>query len=214
MKPLLPVIIIGAGGHAKVLIDALRLQSVEILGIVDADPGKKGQELMGVPVIGGDDEVLKYSPQNICLVNGIGSVCVSSLRRRIFEFFRNKGYQFANVIHPTAIIANDVELSEGVQIMAGVVIQTGCQIGENSIINTRTSIDHDCMIGCHVHVSPGCVFSGGVVVEEEAHIGTAAVVIQNIRIGFMSLVAAGAVVVRNIPGGVTVAGVPARELTK
>ena len=74
MKPLLPIILLGAGGHAKVLIDALRLQSVEILGIVDVDPNKKGLELMGLPIIGSDEEVMKYSPQKIRLVNGIGSV--------------------------------------------------------------------------------------------------------------------------------------------
>lgn len=214
MKTLIPVILLGAGGHAKVLIDALKLQSVEILGIVDVDTDKKGQELMGVKVMGGDEEVMKYSPQQIRLVNGIGSVRVSPLRRRIFELFKSKGYEFENVIHPASTIACDVELLEGVQIMAGAVIQTGCRLGSNSIINTHASVDHDCRLGNHTHISPGAVLSGGVVVGEGAHIGTGAVVIQGVQIGANSLVAAGAVVTRNVLSDVIVAGVPARELTR
>jgi sugar O-acyltransferase (sialic acid O-acetyltransferase NeuD family) len=214
MKPLLPIILLGAGGHAKVLIDALRLQSTEILGIVDLDPNKKGLEFMGVPIIGNDTEVMKYPPQKIRLVNGIGSVCVSSLRRQLFESFNCKGYQFESVIHPSAIIANQVTLSEGVQIMAGVVIQAGCQIGVNAIINTGSLVDHDCLIGRHVHIAPGVVISGGVVVDENAHIGTGAVIIQDVRVGSNSLVAAGAVVTRGVSSNLTVAGVPARELRR
>jgi len=212
MKPLLPIILLGAGGHAKVLIDALRLQSVEILGIVDVDPNKKGLELMGLPIIGSDEEVMKYSPQKIRLVNGIGSVRISPLRRQLFENFKCKGYQFENVIHPSAIIANEVILSEGVQIMAGVIIQAGCQIGVNTIINTGSLVDHDCLIGQHVHIAPGVVLSGGVVVDENVHIGTGAVIIQGLQVGANSLVAAGAVVIQDILSDATVAGIPAREL--
>lgn len=208
------VIVIGAGGHAKVLIDALQLQSVEILGIVDADIKKKNQVLMGVPIMGGDDEIMEYSPQQIRLVNGVGSVRTGSLRRNIFDTFKHKGYQFMNVIHPSAIIAKDVELHEGTQIMAGAVLQTGCKIGANTIINTRASVDHDCVIGKHVHISPGAVLSGGVSVGEESHIGAGAVAIQSIQIGQRSLVAAGAVVVSNVMNNITVAGIPARELMK
>jgi sugar O-acyltransferase (sialic acid O-acetyltransferase NeuD family) len=214
MKPSLPVIILGAGGHTKVLIDALRLQSVEILGIVDADPSKKWQELMGVAVIGSDEDVMKYSPQSVRLVNGLGSIRISKLRRQIFEHFKSKGYQFENVIHPSSIIAADVELSEGVQIMAGVIIQTGSTVGANTIINTRASVDHDCQIGSHIHISPGSVLSGGVVVGENVHIGTGAVIVQRVQIGANSLVAAGAVVIRNVQNDLTVAGVPARELKR
>lgn len=214
MKTSLPIIILGAGGHAKVLIDALRLQSLEIIAIVDADLNKKGQALMGVPVVGSDDEVTKYTPQSVRLVNGIGSVGVNPLRRQLFERFKSKGYQFEKVIHPSATIATDVVLSEGAQIMAGVVVQTGCQIGANAIINTRASVDHDCQIGNHVHISPGSVLSGGVFIQENAHIGAGAVIIQGIQIGKNSFVAAGAVVICNVLNDVTVAGMPARELVR
>lgn len=214
MKALQPLIILGAGGHAKVLIAALRFQPVEILAILDADLNKKGQELMGVPIVGNDEELSKYLPQAVRLVNGIGSVHVNSPRRRIFERFKNKDYLFEKVVHPSAIIGEDVYLSEGVQIMAGAIVQSGCQIGMDTIVNTGSLVDHDCQIGNHAHISPGVVFSGGVVVGDGAHIGTGAVIIQGVRIGKNSLVAAGAVVVGNVLDGVTVAGVPARELTR
>lgn len=193
------------------LIDALRLQPIELLGITDSDPNKKGRLVLGVPVLGGDEEVMQYPVGKIHLVNGIGSVRANPLRRQLFEHFKSKGYQFASVVHPSAIIAGDVALSEGAQVMAGAVIQAGCHIGVNTVINTGSVVDHDCHIGDHAHISPGVTLSGGVRVGENTHIGTGATVIQGIQIGRNSLVAAGAVVIRDVPDDATVAGVPAKE---
>jgi sugar O-acyltransferase (sialic acid O-acetyltransferase NeuD family) len=205
-----PIIILGGGGHAKVLIDTLHLNSQQILGITDSDPNKTGQSLLGVPVIGGDDVIAEYPTETIYLVNGLGSVRVNRHRVALYDHFKQDGYTFASVIHPSAIVASDVALSEGVQIMAGAVIQTGSRIGRNAIINTRAVVDHDCLIGDHAHIAPGATLSGGVDVGENAHIGAGATLIQQLRIGRNSLVAAGAVVIRDVPEGVTVAGVPAR----
>jgi len=207
-----PVIVLGGGGHARVLIDALRSRAVSILGIVEADPRRHGQMLLDIPIIGGDNMVLEMATDSLRLVNGIGSVGVSAARRRLYEEFRARGYRFATVVHISAIVAPDVVLAEGAQIMAGSVVQTGCHIGENAIINTRAAVDHDCEIGNHVHVSPGATLCGNVVVGEGSHIGAGATVIQGIQIGRNSLVAAGAVVIHDVPDGVTVAGVPARVI--
>jgi sugar O-acyltransferase (sialic acid O-acetyltransferase NeuD family) len=205
------VIVLGAGGHAKVLIDTLRLLSVKVLGLTDSDKCKFGSSLLEVPIIGSDDELEKYPRESVFLVNGLGSTRVDARRSRLFEYFKGMDYRFAHVIHPSSVIASDVTLSEGVQIMAGVVIQTGCRIGRNTIMNTRVSLDHDCRIGDHVHISPGATLSGGVLVQDGSHIGVGASVIQGIRIGRNSLVAAGAVVIRDVPDNATVSGVPARE---
>lgn len=193
------------------LIDALRLQSVELLGIADADPDKKGQLLLGVPIVGGDEEIMKYPVEKIQLVNGIGSVRVNPLRRNLFNHFKSAGYRFASIVHPSAIIAGDVVLSEGAQIMAGAVIQAGCHVGFNTVINTSSVVDHDCYIGDHVHIAPGATLSGGVMVGENTHVGTGATVIQGMRIGRNSLIAAGAVVIRDVKDGTKVMGVPAKE---
>ena len=141
----LPVIVLGAGGHARVLIDALLLNSVKLLGMTDVN--HQSQSLLGVSYLGGDDVIEKYSPSEINLVNGIGSVSQPYLREKIFNRFKALGYGLINVIHPSSIIAKDVKLGEGVQVMAGAIIHSGSQIGSNTIINTQASVDHDCRIG-------------------------------------------------------------------
>lgn len=210
----LPVIIIGAGGHAKVLIDALRLSSTPILGIVDAGDEKRGANLSGVPVIGDDNEVLKYRADEIILVNGIGSVKRPERRREVFDRFKSMGYDFANVVHPSAVIASDVVLSEGVQIMAGSIVQPGCVIGANAVINTRASVDHDCSIGDNVHLAPGVTISGNVRIGNGSHVGTGSAVIQGITIGENSVIGAGAAVIKDIAGNAVFIGVPAREVSE
>lgn len=207
----LPVIILGAGGHAKVLIDALLASSVVIVGIVDPDPALMGTTILGVSVLGGDDVVDEYPPSEIQLVNGLGSVGLPVKRQQIFERFKSMSYYFATIVHPSAVVASNVVLGEGAQVMAGAVIQPDSRIGINSVINTRASVDHDCIIGDHVHIAPGVTLSGGAAVGAGSHIGTGATLIQGISIGRGCQVAAGAVVIRNIIEGTKVRGVPARE---
>ncbi|MDA8094284.1 MAG: acetyltransferase [Betaproteobacteria bacterium] len=209
-----PLIIIGAGGHAKVLIDTLLLLPVKILGATDAASGKHGGNVLGVPILGNDQEILRHSPDTVSLVNGIGSVRAPILRGDIYARFKGMGYHFAGVVHPSAFISRTAELSAGVQVMAGAIVQTGCLVGSNTIINTGALVDHDCQIGEHVHIAPGTTLSGEVTIGEGSHIGTGATIIQGIRIGAGCLVAAGAVVIEDVPDGRTVAGVPARTLNK
>lgn len=209
-----PVIVVGSGGHAKVLIDALLIQNFRVLGITDKDLSKEDNKVLGVPVIGGDDVIFQYHPSKILLVNGIGSATGTSLRKELFDKFKNMGFSFLNLIHPSAIFANDVELAEGTQIMAGAVIQTGSFVGKNSIINTKVSIDHDCLIGNHVHIAPGVTLSGGVTVKDCTHIGTGATVIQGIHIGRNCLIGAGSLVNKDVPDGSKVFGVPAKVVIR
>jgi UDP-perosamine 4-acetyltransferase len=202
---------LGAGGHAKVLIDALLASSTVIAGVVDPDAKLAGTFLLGISVLGGDDIVSEFPPSQVQLVNGLGSVGLPVKRQQLFEKFRHMGYTFAAVTHPSAVIAPDVTFEEGTQVMAGAVIQTGCRIGFNSIVNTRASVDHDCAVGDHVHIAPGVTISGGVKVGNGVHIGTGATIIQGVSIGSYCLVAAGAVVTRDMIAGTMVRGVPARE---
>ncbi|ABQ28230.1 acetyltransferase [Geotalea uraniireducens] len=210
----LPVVILGAGGHARVLLEALRSASRQVAGIVDADPARIGETVMGVLVIGTDEKVFDFRTNEIELVNGIGSVASTAKRVELFAAFKAHGYRFATVVHPSAVIASDAELAEGAQIMAGAVIQAGASIGMNSIVNTRAAVDHDCRIGAGVHIAPGVTLSGDVRVDDDVHIGTGATVIQGVHISGKSVVGAGSVVLRDVPGGVTVYGVPAREARK
>jgi UDP-perosamine 4-acetyltransferase len=208
----LPVIILGSGGHARVLLDSLLLQSFDVIGLTDSCPFRD-KNVLGVNIIGDDDSILLgYPPDTVDLVNGLGSIKETLKRRLLYDKFKGLGYNFAIVIHPSAIIAGSVYLGEGAQIMAGAVIQPGSIIGRNTIINTRASVDHDCVVGDHVHVAPGVTLSGNVQVGDEVHIGTGAAVIQGISIGEKSTIGAGTLVIRDVPGNVTVIGSPARVI--
>lgn len=203
-----PVIIIGAGGHARVLFDCLRLQGVNVLGMLDKEGVENGNS--DLPIIGDDSAISEYPSNTVELVNGLGSVGNMKLRTGIFTKFKNLGYCFRNVIHPSAIIAHDCELGEGVQVLAGAVINTGTKIAADTIVNTGAIVDHECIVGSHVHIAPGCTLSGGIHIGDGTHIGTGATIIQGISIGNRALVAAGAVVVKNVPDGEKVMGVPAK----
>ncbi|MFI3155456.1 MAG: acetyltransferase [Methylococcaceae bacterium] len=193
-----PVIILGGGGHAKVLIDILRRLNCRLLGIVDPNQ-PIGSMLLGLHILGADNVVLDYSETKIELVNGLGSLPKDKgLRAGLFNTFNTQGYRFKTLIDPSAFIAADVELSEGVQVMAGVIIQTGTKIAENTIVNSGAIVEHDCCIGRHVHIAPGTVLSGTVDIGDHVHIGTGATIIQGINIGTGSIIGAGSVVTQDI----------------
>lgn len=206
----LPVIVIGGGGHAKVLASTLLLCKKRVLGFVDLNP--TSPSLLGIRCLGVDKVVALYPPGDVQLVNGVGSTGSAARRQDVYDRFSRDGYSFANVIHPSANIALEAQIEDGVQIMAGAVIQPGSQIGSNAIVNTGAIIDHDCIVGSHAHIAPGAVLSGGVLVGAGAHVGTRACVIQGVSIGDGSIVGAGAVVIRDVPPGVIVVGVPAKTV--
>jgi sugar O-acyltransferase (sialic acid O-acetyltransferase NeuD family) len=209
-----PVIVLGAGGHAKVLINALQLSSVEILGITDPDPALVGQKVLGVPIIGTDDELQNHSAEKVQLVNGLGSVDLPMARCRLFDECKKLGFVFATVIHPAAVVASDVEIGEGSQVMAGAVLQPGACIGYNVIINTRASVDHDCHIGNHTHIAPGVTLSGEVIVGSGSHVGSGSSVVQGVSVGDSCLVGAGSVVLKDLPSGVKAYGCPAKVVER
>ena len=193
-----PVIVLGGGGHAKVLIDALQLSGINILGIID--PQLKAGDLgfASLPILGDDQAVSRYSPDEIELVNGIGSLPGNDIRAKLFSDYSDKGYSFATVVHPSAIVSKSCLMQDGSQIMARCVLQPGAIIGKNTIINTGAIVEHDCEIGANNHLAPGVVLSGGVHTGENVHIGTGAVIIQNVNIGENSVVGAGAAVTKDI----------------
>lgn len=207
-----PVIIVGAGGHAKVVIEILLTLSVEIIGATDSNSERVGTCILGIPVVGTDEAILQYKSKEIFLVNGIGSVALPRIRTGIFNRFKELGYSFITTVHPSAVVSSEVVLGEGSQIMAGAIIQPGCYIGENCIINTGTSVDHDCRIGSHVHLAPRVTLSGGVQIGDGVHVGTGATIIQGIQIGRNSIVGAGALVLKDVAENAKVIGVPAREV--
>ncbi len=210
-----PVIVIGGGGHAAVVVDTLLLAGFEVVGLCDPklEPGTAGPS--GITVLGGDDALDRQSPDTMLLANGVGSTRSTEVRRGLFERFKRAGFRFATFVHPSAVVAKDVALGEGVQVMAGAVVQPGTALGRNTIVNTRASVDHHCVIGDHAHIAPGAILSGGVRVGEGSQIGTGASIVQGIQIGRDALVCAGAVVTRNVADGEkVVAPAVARDATQ
>lgn len=205
------IIILGAGGHAKVLADELLSQEIPVFGIISPNEKKGSEWFGGLKVLGDDSCVSRFLPEDILLVNGVGSIGVSAKRRDIYLNFKRAGFQFASVIHSSAVVSARTVLGEGVQVMAGAIVLAGSRLGDNVIVNTKASIDHDCDIAAHVHLAPGVTLSGGVKVGESSHLGTACSVIQNICIGESVTIAAGSVVTQNVSDGAMVMGVPGRR---
>lgn len=185
-----PVVVAGAGGHARVLIEALRQAGVPILGLLDPLEALWGTEVDGVRVLGGDDK----APAGAALVNGVGGAASTAARRKLFDSFKAAGRRFAVVAAPSAAVARAAELAEGCQVLTRAVVHPGSSIGLNAVVNTAAVVEHDCRVGAHAFVGPGAVLCGGVAVGEGAFIGAGAVVLPGIAIGARALVAAGAVV--------------------
>lgn len=193
------LILIGSGGHAKVIADTLSIQGRKITACVTLDTNL--DTFCGVPVIGGDSELEKYSPKDAVLVNGIGSIPGKIARWEISKKYRALGYQFLTVLHPSAFISACAHISNGAQIMAGALIQAGVTIGEDTIVNTGAILDHDCDVGANCHIAPGVTCSGEVSIGESCHVGTGATIIQRVLIGPRSVVTAGAIVKKDLPAG-------------
>jgi sugar O-acyltransferase (sialic acid O-acetyltransferase NeuD family) len=208
----LPLIVIGGGGHAKVLISTLLLQHRRILGFVELK--RSVVPLLSVAHLGDDDAVFSHSPDRVRLVNGVGSIDSTISRKMVYEKFREKQYVFETVIHPSAIIAVEVHFEDGVEVMAGAIVQPGVSVGSNVIINTGARVDHDCSIDAHAHIAPGVTLSGNVHIGQGAHIGTGACIIQGIKVGEASVVGAGAVVISDVPAGDIVVGIPAHSVAR
>lgn len=206
-----PIIGIGAGGHAKVIIEIL-LQSGqwEIAGLLDADETKTGQTFSGVPILGTDVLIPELFQKGIhAAFVGIGSVGAVSPRRKAFDILLDHGFELPALRHPSATVASDVTLGKATCIMPGAIINPGASIGECVIVNLGAIIEHDCHISDFAHISPGALLGGDVFVGQGAHIGIGAVIRQGIRIGENAMVGAGAVVVKDVEAGTTVIGVPA-----
>lgn len=205
------IIILGGGGHAKVLIELIiALGQYEVIGILD-QRFEVGTKILDVPVLGKDEIIpalYKKGIKNACI--GIAGTKNNINRRRLYEKVKANGFFVPALNHPNSIISDNAKFSEGVQVMAGAMIQTQSLIGKNTIINTGAIIEHDCNIGKYVHICPGAVICGGGTVDEGAFVGAGSTVIQGIKIGKDTTIAAGSVVVNDVTDGTMVKGIPAR----
>lgn len=190
----------GASGHAKVIIDILKSNGIQVEGLIDDNP--EINELLGYKVYHNNDKNL--SPMII-------SIGANSIRKSIADKING---EYGAAIDKTAIISHTATISEGSVIMQGSIIQADARIGKHCIVNTGASVDHDCIIEDYVHISPHATLCGNVTVEEGTWIGAGAIVKQGVKIGKWVIVGAGSVVINDIPDNVTVVGVPAKIIDK
>jgi sugar O-acyltransferase (sialic acid O-acetyltransferase NeuD family) len=203
--------IIGASGHARVSLDILEAQGLEVAGFFDDDPDLIGKKLHGISVMGDlSDFQLKIKNENVHYFIAIGN----NLNRKKIALqlkIYNRGNSF-NAIHPSTIISPRIKKGYGNFIAPGAIINTGTVLGDYVIINTGATVDHDNLLCDYVQLSPGCNLAGNVVIEEGAFIGTGAVIIPGKTIGAYAVIGAGAVVIHDIPPLSVAVGVPARVI--
>lgn len=205
------VAVIGAGGHAKVIIDLLRAGGHEVVACLDA--GREGQTVCGVPVLGDERIVLPELARQ-----GVDAVFVAlgdnRLRQKIVANITGMGFEMISAIGRSAVISPSAKVGAGCAIMEGAIVNADSRIGNFAIINTNASVDHDCVVGDFAHVAPGSVLAGGVQVGREVFLGAGTRVIPGLTIMEGCVVGAGAVVVRNIDSPGTWVGLPAKQITK
>ncbi len=199
--------ILGSGGHAKVVIETIRMQGIcEPAGVLDDDPFRLGASVLGVPVLGSTrlDDLSRLDVSTAVIAIGSNRV-----RWQIAERMDGK-VAWLVTAHPASVVSRSAKIGEGTVVFAGAIVQPDVVIGRHVIVNTSSSIDHDCTIGDYAHIAPGVHLAGDVSVEEGAFLGIGSVVLPGRRIGAWATVGAGAVVTRDVPAGVTAIGSPAR----
>ncbi len=208
------VIGLGAGGHAKGVIEILGGdQSYEIVGLLTPNQESHPEQVFDVPVIGSDEMLPQLFREGVeHFFVGVGGVGNNQPRKKLFELAQSLNFSPVKVVHPQAIVSPSVIMGDGVTLMAGAIINAGTQLGSNVIINTGALIEHDCIIADHVHIATGAQLAGTVNVGEGAHIGIGAIVRQGITIGHHAIIGAGAVVVKDVSPDTVVIGVPAKPM--
>jgi len=204
------LVIWGASGHARVVIDIIQLGSTyEIVGMLDdVNSSRAGSEFAGHRIIGGREQLarLRASGVNACIL-AFGDC---SARLQLGEIARQHGFSLARAIHPRAIVAGDATIGEGSVIAAGVVINPVAQIGENVIVNTCASVDHECVIDDGAHIALGAHLAARVHVGRGSWVGIGSVVKESVRIGKATVIGAGSLVLNDIPDDALAYGSPAR----
>lgn len=199
------MIIIGVGGHSKVVYETLKCNKIEVNAFYDDDLTKIGRTFCNRKIKGTTSEISEVEA-----IIGIGN---NKARKKLSNELDGKVF-WKSVIHPNSIVSNDVKIGVGTIIMAGAIVQPGAIIGNHVIINTGATVDHDCIIEDFVHLAPGVHLAGGVEVGEGTFIGIGSSVIQYIKIGKWCVLGAGSVTISSISDYCVAVGVPSRVIKK
>jgi UDP-perosamine 4-acetyltransferase len=205
------VVIIGAGGHGKVVLDVLRAAGEhEPVAFVDADPGLANTDVGGVPVIGAINLLPRLRQQKVR--HAIVAIGDNRARLQYAGLLRAQGFELVSAVHPTAFVSPTARIGVNVVVAPLAAVITEARVGDSSIINTAAVVDHECEVAEGVHIGPGARLAGRVRVEAGAFVGLGASVIQCLTIGRYAMIGAGAVVTADVPEFATAVGVPARVI--
>lgn len=207
------LLIVGGGGHGKVVADMARACGHEVVGFADVDASKLGKvvEPGGARVLLTQAELLAATEDTLPFGATAIALAVGNNRARLVLSGSLDARSLPALVHPSAIVSPSAAIGAGTVVLPAAVVNAAARIGAAVIVNTAAVVEHDCVLGDGVHVSPGAVLAGGVTVGARGWIGAGATVIPGVRIGEDVVVGAGAVVTRDVPEGVTVVGVPARS---
>jgi len=204
------MLVFGAGGHAKVVIDIARKAGFFVVGVVD-EAQAAGSEFCGASVLGRTAEIVRICQEIQCSA-GVVAIGNNMLRANVVQNILDvyPQFQFVTLVHPSAVLGENVLIGEGSVIMAGAIVNPAANIGRHIIVNTKASVDHDAQIGDFTSIAPGATLGGNVGVGEHTAIGLGANVIHGVTIGKHTVVGAGALVNKALPDFVVAFGVPAR----
>ena len=196
------IVVYGGGGHGKSVIDLIRaLGQYQVVGVID-DGLKQGVEIMGVPVIGGGDQLPRLAKEGVRLaVNAVGGIGDIANRIQVFQRLLEAGFGFPTFIHPTAFVEPTARLSQGVQVFPHAYIGSDTDVGFGTIVNTAAIVSHDCRLGAYVNVAPGALLAGAVTLDEGVLIGMGVTLNLNVTVGSKARIGNSAVIKENVPSG-------------
>jgi UDP-perosamine 4-acetyltransferase len=204
------IVIIGAGGHGKVVLDILRAAGIHRpVGFLDADPAATGSTILGLEVLGKVNLLPKLKSKARGAIVAIGD---NRARASYAQILRQQGFELVSAIHPRAIVSPTAKLGSSVVVAAGAVVGTDAQLDDCVIVNTSAIVDHECHVAAAAHICPGAALAGRVAIGEAAFVGLGSRIIQCLTVGRHAIVGAGAVVIADVPDYATVVGVPARVI--
>lgn len=206
------LVIFGAGGHAKVVVDAIERQGrYEIAFLADAAVDRVGMTVAGYSVIGEEEG---FSAPSKGIRHAIIAIGNNEARKRVAEVATSAGFDLVTVIHPAAVTAPTARIGVGTLVMPGCVINADAYVGNNVIVNTGAVVEHDCVVGDDVHIAPNATLCGGVQVGPLSLVGAGATVLVGVRVGAGAVIGAGSTVLYDVPDGKCAVGTPCRILEK
>lgn len=200
------VLVVGAGGHARVVIATLRAAGMAVQGVLDDNAAAWGSTVLGCPVLGGLERLEEPGQRAV--------IAIGHNRARQTISLKHPEVEWVSAVHPSAVVDETARIGAGTVVFAGAVIQPNAVLGQHVIVNTGATVDHDCVLEDYVHIAPGCNLAGTVRLGQGAFLGVGSAAVPGVCVGAWTTVGAGGVVVKDLPAGVVAVGVPAKPRTQ